>query len=229
MARDDVGVTQGLVATAGWAVVVPVKHRAAAKSRLRGGLPGVPHEELVTALVLDTLAAARRCAVVAQVVVVGADPGLAKLDKPGVRLLPEPESGGLNGALGYAAAQLSGAGVAELLGVAALLGDLPALDPAELAEALEQASGLALERAGTRAFVADAAGTGTTLLAAPAGTPLAPHFGSGSAGAHLASGAVALTGAWPTLRRDVDTPADLAAAAALGLGAHTAALLAGAG
>lgn len=38
--------------------------------------------------------------------------------------------------------------------------------------------------------------------------------------------ALPLRGAWPTLRRDVDTAADLAAAARLGLGPRTAALLA---
>ena len=42
-----------------------------------------------------------------------------------------------------------------------------------------------------------------------------------SAARHRASGAVALDGAWPSLRRDVDTPADLAAALRLGVGAHT--------
>jgi 2-phospho-L-lactate/phosphoenolpyruvate guanylyltransferase len=192
---------------AGWVVVVPVKPRGAAKSRLRGARPGIAHEELALALVRDTLSAAARCPAVAAVVVVGADPGL-----PGIRVLADP-GGGLNAALAHAAARVPTGNVA------ALLGDLPALDPAELAEALAAAC------AG-RAFVADTAGTGTTLLAAPAGLPLAPHFGPGSAAAHLASGARALDGAWPTLRSDVDTADDLAAAAALGLGPHTSALLA---
>ena len=44
-----------------WAVVVPVKRLAGAKSRLRGALPGVPHRELALALVLDTLTAALAC------------------------------------------------------------------------------------------------------------------------------------------------------------------------
>lgn len=79
-----------------------------------------------------------------------------------------------------------------------------------------------------RGYVADAPGGGTVLLAAPAGVPLAPRFGPGSAAAHAASGALPLAGDWPSLRRDVDTPADLAAAAGLGLGPRTAALLAGA-
>ncbi len=199
-------------------LLVPVKPPARAKSRLRGAWPGVPHEELVAALVADTLAAAADCAAVAELVVVG-----GPVDFAGVRVVSEPGSGGLNGALRHAVAT----GVAGIgdhrrvpVNLAVLLGDLPALDPLELAAALAAAT--------TRAFVADAAGTGTTLLAAPAGADLDPRFGPGSAAAHRASGAAPLAGAWPTLRRDVDTAADLAAAADLGLGRRTAALLAGA-
>jgi 2-phospho-L-lactate guanylyltransferase len=39
------------------------------------------------------------------------------------------------------------------------------------------------------------------------------------------SGAVAMTGDWPGLRQDVDTPADLRTVLALGAGPHTSALL----
>jgi len=60
------------------------------------------------------------------------------------------------------------------------------------------------------------------LLVAPAGTELDPRFGADSAAAHAASGALALDGDWPSLRLDVDTASDLAAAARLGLGRHTA-------
>ena len=77
-----------------------------------------------------------------------------------------------------------------------------------------------------RAFCADADGTGTTLLLAAAARALDPRFGEGSAARHRASGAVALDGAWPGLRRDVDTGDDLCAAAELGLGPHTRAVLA---
>jgi 2-phospho-L-lactate guanylyltransferase len=204
------------VAEVGWVVLVPVKPPGQAKSRLRGARPGVAHGELVAALVGDTLAAAARCPAVAELVVVASGP---VTDFPGVRVLPEPGHGGLNGALRYAAAALRDSRRVPP-DLAVLLGDLPALDPAELAAALAAAT--------ARSFVADAAGTGTTLLAAPAGAELAPRFGPGSAAAHRQSGAVALTGDWPTLRRDVDTGADLTAAAALGLGPRTAELLAGA-
>lgn len=199
--------------TPGWVAVVPVKRLTAAKTRLRGALPGVPHEALVLAMLADTLAAARGCALVDRVLVVTDDPVAARLaGEAGAERVPDGRAG-LNGALAYGALRAGGAGVV------ALTGDLPALRPAELAAALGGLDGR------VRGYVPDARGTGTALLAARAGTPLEPRFGPGSAAAHEASGAVALTGDWPSVRQDVDTPADLAAAAALGLGRHTTALI----
>ncbi|MBP1781396.1 2-phospho-L-lactate guanylyltransferase [Micromonospora sp. HB375] len=199
-----------------WTVVMPVKRLGAAKSRLRGALPGVPHEELALALAADTLRAARACPAVAGVLVVTDDARVrAAADAAGARVAADPGAG-LNAAFRHGAA-VAGPRAA----VAGLTADLPALRPAELAAALRATQGV-------RGYVADAPGGGTVLLAAPAGVPLAPRFGPGSAAAHAASGALPLAGDWPSLRRDVDTPADLAAAAGLGLGPRTAALLAGA-
>jgi len=92
--------------------------------------------------------------------------------------------------------------------------------PAELGEALAGAGA-----APGRSFVADAAGTGTVLLTADVGSALDPRFGAGSARAHVASHARPLTGAWPGLRQDVDTAADLRTVLALGAGEHTCGLL----
>ncbi|MEH0840958.1 2-phospho-L-lactate guanylyltransferase [Micromonospora sp. CPCC 205711] len=202
-----------------WTVVVPVKRLGAAKSRLRGALPVVPHEELALALVADTVRAVRACAAVAEVLVVTDDPAVAATAAAaGARVVPDAPDAGLNAAFRHGArlATAAGAGVR----VAGLTADLPALRPTELAAALHAATA----GPGVRRFVADAPGTGTVLLAAPPGVPLDPRFGVGSAAAHRASGALPLTGDWPTLRRDVDTAADLAAAARLGLGPRTAAL-----
>lgn len=197
-----------------WTVVMPVKRLAAAKSRLRGALPGVPHEELALALVADTLRAVRACPAVAGVLVVTDDPRVAAAaGVVGARVTADP-GGGLNAAFRHGAAVAG-----PRAEVAGLTADLPALRPADLAAALRAT-------AGVRGFVADAPGAGTVLLAAPAGTPLAPRFGADSAAAHAASGALPLAGEWPSLRRDVDTPADLADAAGLGVGSRTAALLA---
>ena len=64
------------------------------------------------------------------------------------------------------------------------------------------------------------------VVATPAGAPLRPRFGAGSAQAHRDDGALALTGVWPGLLRDVDDLDDLRAAVGLGVGPATADLLA---
>jgi 2-phospho-L-lactate guanylyltransferase len=208
-----------------WSVVVPAKRLAVAKTRLRpltSQLPGAPeaesvHDELVLALLADTVAAASACAAVGSIVVVTDDPAAADVARSlGVPTVPDEPDRGLNPALEHGARTTGGSAVA------ALSSDLPALRPDELAAALDAAA-----RTAPRCFVADAQGTGTTLLTA-VGTELRPRFGPGSAAAHVADGAVLLTGgagAWPGLVRDVDTEEDLRAAAALGVGPRTATLL----
>jgi 2-phospho-L-lactate guanylyltransferase len=194
-----------------WSVVVPAKRLAVAKTRLRPLTDGVPepHDALVLALLADTVAAALECPVVDGVLVVTDDPAAAaEVARLGARTVADEPDSGLNPALEH------GARVAGSAAVAALSSDLPALRPDELAAALAEAA------AAPRCFVADAHGTGTTLLTA-VGTDLRPAFGPGSAAAHRAGGAVELTGAWPGLVRDVDTEADLRAALELGAGART--------
>jgi 2-phospho-L-lactate guanylyltransferase len=196
----------------GWTVLVPVKELGQAKSRLRGALPGVPHQDLALALVLDTLSAALACPAVAVVMVVSSDETVAGAARElGAKVLPDTPAAGLNPALAHGAAAAGGGPLA------ALAGDLPALRASDLAAALDAVT--------VRGYVPDAAGTGTTLLATPAGVALEPRFGPDSARRHRESGAVELTGVWPSLRRDVDTAADLAEAARLGLGTRTSALL----
>ncbi len=198
--------------------MVPAKRLAVAKTRLRAltaSLPGAAHEELVLALLADPVAAAAACPLVGTVVVVTDDPAAAEVVRGiGVATVPDEPDRGLNPALEHGARAAGGPAVA------ALSSDLPALRPEELAAALTDAGAT-----GPRCFVADAHGTGTTLLTA-VGTELGPRFGAGSAQAHRNSGARALTGEWPGLVRDVDTEADLRAALAVGVGPRTTALLA---
>jgi 2-phospho-L-lactate guanylyltransferase len=199
-------------------VVVPVKRLATAKSRLRGALPEDRHDDLVLAMALDTLAAARSSPLVRFVLVVTDDPrAAAAVAAAGTTAVPDLPDAGLNPALAYGAARVREA--APEAGVAVLGSDLPALRAEELTAALRAA-----ERS-PRAFVPDLAGSGTTLLVAAPGTVLDPAYGPASAAAHAASGALRLDGDWPSLRRDVDTAADLTVAARLGLGPRTAALL----
>jgi 2-phospho-L-lactate guanylyltransferase len=199
-----------------WTVLVPVKSLPEAKSRLAGASADADaHRRLVRAIRADTLAAVRPAAGVARLVLVLDRPGPA-IGADGSELTYVQSVPGLNAALSEAAANTLTRWPDDA--IAALVGDLPALRPEELADALARAARL------RRAFVADAAGTGTTLLTATPGNPLAPRFGVGSAARH-ASGATALE-AGPGLRCDVDTDEDLRAAMALGMGPHTAGVLA---
>jgi 2-phospho-L-lactate guanylyltransferase len=108
-------------------------------------------------------------------------------------------------------------------GLAALTADLPAVSPAELAAALSAAGA----SPGPAAFVADAAGVGTTLYAVPPGGEFRPLFGGASRARHAAAGGIELDlGAFTGLRRDVDTPDDLREALSLGVGPFTRAVAA---
>lgn len=197
-----------------WGVVVPVKRLALAKTRL------CPYDDaaraaLALAFAADVVETALSCRAVSDVLVVTDDPVAADLLAGlGARIEPDDPDAGLNPALQHGADRLRGTGAER--GVATLSADLPAAGPDELAAVL------ALVGAGQRAFVADASGFGTTLLAAGPGADLRPAYGPGSRAQHLASGAVELVAA-DGLRRDVDTPHDLAVALRLGVGRHTAA------
>lgn len=197
-----------------WTVLVPLKATPAAKSRLAGTLAPDVHHDVVRALRLDTLAAARRARAVARIVVVSDRP-LAEQEELEADRFVLQSSRGLNGALRDAATYVATWWPEH--GTAALVGDLPALTPDDLDVALQRAA------AHERAFAPDAAGTGTTLLTAVPRRRLRPSFGTSSATRH-ARLAVPLE-APPGLRCDVDTPADLLAAAAIGLGAATSAVL----
>lgn len=196
-------------------LVIPVKVLSRAKTRLFGGGDRAAHEALVLAFLRDTATAAAGTTNVRRVLVVSSDPTVASvLTGDGIEVLPDDPAMDLNQALTHGTDALLRRDPAATVG--ALQADLPALRPEELAAALETARG-------RRAFVADHQGTGTTLLLAAPGRRLDPHFGIGSAGAHAASGAMAITAPLASLRCDVDTAEDLIAAHALGLGKHSAA------
>jgi len=203
-----------LVTSLSWSVVVPVKVLALAKSRLTG-LAGPRRAELALAMAADTVAAAAACASVASVIVVtDDDKAAAELSELGALVLPDEPGAGLNPALAFGAAYAGDRWPGR--GRAGMAADLPALDAAELGRALDRAAGL------RQAFVADAAGTGTTLYAAGPGAAFRPRFGPRSRAAHLAAGAVQLQiPGLDGLQRDVDTVADLHDAARIGLGPRT--------
>lgn len=201
-----------------WAIVVPVKRLAVAKSRIAA--PAPLRADLALAMALDTVAAAAGCPAVAAVVVVTDDERAAETVRAtGVHVVGDEPDSGLNPALVHGAR--AAAALVPSAGVAAVSSDLPALTAADLAAALVAAAGH------DSATVADWAGTGTTMLTGRALASFRPSYGPGSRAAHVAAGAVDLTGAAATgLRHDVDTAEDLRAVAALGCGPATVALLA---
>jgi 2-phospho-L-lactate guanylyltransferase len=202
-----------------WSLVIPVKQLQLAKTRL-GGFAGPLRAELALAFAADTAAAALSCPSVGHVFVVTDDlEARAVLGVNGVSVVPDLPDNGLNPALEYGASRAEQAhpGVP----VAALSADLPALAPAELEQAL------ILATAESRAFVADQNGDGTVLLTARAVPDFCPRFGPGSAARHREAGFAEISASGlATLRCDVDTPADLRLAMALGLGSHSAAVAA---
>lgn len=204
-------------AGAGWVLVVPLKPLERAKSRLTNTAGGGLRPALALAFAQDTVAAALATPNVSDVVVVTDDPlATAEVTALGARAVADVPGAGLNAALEYGAqvARRARPGAAT----AALGADLPALRPAELGRVLAHAA------RHPRAFLADAAGVGTTFLSARAGTRLAPAFGGRSRARHRASGAREIE--LPdieSVRRDVDTGEDLRIALGLGVGPHTAA------
>lgn len=218
-------------------LVLAVKPLHRAKSRLRAGgvVPQAVHTDLVLAFAADTVAAALASPLVGRVVVVSSDPRVGRLlpalaarsvttsRRGDLRVVPDQPHDGLNAAFRHGAAMLPAGGSGPATAsVGALQADLPALRTGEL----ESAVRAAWAAGASRAFCADRAGTGTTLLLAAPGRPLDPRFGPGSATGHLDSGAAALAGGWPGLRCDIDTGPDLAEAQRIGVGRHTAAVLA---
>jgi len=200
-------------------VIIAVKRLAVAKSRLSELFPAPERERVVLAMLIDTLSATRGVDSVASITVVTPDPAAAAAARDlGAATVqdstPADHPDPLNNAIRIATQTLGSPNIAVLQG------DLPSLRPGELGAALTAA------RAHPRSFVADRQGSGTCALIAM-GVPMNPMFGAGSAHRHRQDGARELSGDWPGLRCDIDTPHDLSDALLLGIGPATAALLTG--
>jgi 2-phospho-L-lactate guanylyltransferase len=192
-------------------VIVPVKPPSRGKSRL-DALPASQRRDLAAAFALDTVAAARRTPHVEAVLVVTDDFRFAAdLRDNGCEVIPDGVSDDLNATLRQAAAEAGRRWPGAV--PVALCADLPCLTSDDLAVALDDVDG--------PVFVRDASGTGTTMYAAPLAT-FDPAFGVNSAALHVTHGAREIGAPVPTLRLDVDEPADLGRAVMLGVGAHTA-------
>ena len=209
----------------GWAVVVPAKSLDRAKSRMTAELSDPSRRLLVRAMLLDVIAACRRCPAVDIVAVVTADEELARLAVgAGARVIAEFDTSsaepsviaGGDQTFRYAAAVGLSWARTRYRRVAVLASDLPGISAGEIASALEAATRC------ERGFVPDADGIGTTLATFTAtGEPaddLPTFFGADSARQFAQSGAHDLAGssAWIGLRRDVDSVAHLGIVTDLG-------------
>lgn len=223
----------------GWLLVVPVRGLINGKSRL-GPNPALRAAAIV-AFTADTIEAALASPSVQGLVVVSDDSHIHVIARKAGALTthePSPDLGshastpannglsGLNAAVEHGARfwveQVHATTTKAPLGIAALLGDLPGLQPSELTDAL------ALAELHARAHVPDADGTGTTLLTArwqEAHSGMGAQFGNDSSARHCRAGVPPLQ--LPQLpelvglRRDVDRLEDLDTLAAHHVGRHT--------
>ncbi|MGB2922441.1 MAG: 2-phospho-L-lactate guanylyltransferase [Mycobacterium sp.] len=197
-------------------LVIAVKRLTAAKTRLAPEFSAAIREQIVLAMLVDTIDAASAVTALRSVIVVTPDrTAAAAAQRLGAVVLTDPTPDGHPDPLNNALLAADAMARRDTVNVVALQGDLPALQTRELTEAISAA------RDRPRSFVADRHGTGTSALFS-FGVGLDPHFGPDSAERHRRSGAVELTGAWPGLRCDIDTPDDLIEARGLGIGSATA-------
>lgn len=197
---------------------MPVKGLVNAKSRLSARFTDDERQDLVLAMLTDTVRAALAAESIERVAVVTGDPIVADAVRAlGCEVLREPAwCTSLNEALNWAIGQVN-----PSARVLILQADLPALTATELA-AFTAASPQA-----DRVFVHDQHETGTTaLLLRSASMPFEPKFGVDSALRHRDAGVQLVEGDWPGLRHDVDTADDLDVAVSIGVGPATRAALA---
>jgi 2-phospho-L-lactate guanylyltransferase len=201
-------------------LIIAVKRLAAAKTRLAPVFSAQTREAVVLAMLADTLTAAARVRSLRRITVITPDDAAAAAASDlGADVLSDPTPDGHPDPLNNAIAAAERMVAESVSNIVVLHGDLPALQTQELSEAIAAA------RLHQRSFVADRLGTGTAALCA-FGTALEPRFGPDSSARHRLTGAIELTGAWPGLRCDIDTPEDLAVARRLGVGPATARALA---
>jgi 2-phospho-L-lactate/phosphoenolpyruvate guanylyltransferase len=198
-----------------WRLIVPVKCQWTAKSRLDPPA-GVTRADLAHAIALDTITAALAGLQPHHLVVVTSDEHTAAFVRDRYGIVIPDHGDGLNSAIRQGIRHVERALGPGLTAI--LLGDLPALQPPDLVDALSVCAGH------RRAFVPDASGEGTVLLAAQSPGDLDPRFGPDSARRH-SQHSVRLDLDLPALRTDVDDNLALRRAVTIGVGRHTAAVL----
>ncbi len=187
-----------------WAVL-PVKRLTLAKSRLSGVLRPTERRRLARAMLLDVLEAVHAEGTISTVLVVTADPEVARLAKgQGARVLVDATETGINDAVAQAKSLLVAEGRD---GVVILPADVP------LANADELRAVLAAMATASIVLVPASGDGGTNLIAATPPSLVDPCFGVDSFAKHVA--AARARGIEPKIMRldgighDVDNPSDL--------------------
>lgn len=202
-----------------WTVIMPIKPWDGAKSRLHAD-PAV-RRDLARAFALDAIDAVLGCADVGRVVVVTSGDEVSECARRvGAVIVAEPFDPGADplGAAVHAGATWA-MDHRPTAPVAVIPADLPSLTSDDLDRVLAAGIGHPL------AFVADADGTGTTVLMSRRPAQLRAGYGPGSAERHRSYGAVELT-APHGVRRDVDEFSELLEAYEIGVGPRTASVFA---
>ena len=178
-----------------------------------------PVPGLIEALARDVLRACGESANIGRTIVVSPDASIETLAREANSdFVPESSASGINKAIASVRAICE-----PHQPVIAILADTPCLTGATLDAVLAHAHNYDVS------FVADAAGTGSTMWCARV-SGAHSFFGSHSRARHRASGAVELGGTatrgddaflWTRARRDVDTDVDLWDAHRIGLGPAT--------
>lgn len=189
-------------------VIISVKALPHAKQRLAGVLGAVERRLLVLAMLADVLDTLGAVDAIGSVLVVTPDADVARCAaRDGVRVLMEPDAGGLNPAI---ARGLRNDDVMSTGRALILPGDVPLATPAEIATVIEAGT----RRDGPRVTLVpslDGGGTNAMLLAPP--DVIAPCYGAGSFVQHLAAAVARRVDTevieLPGLACDIDMPADL--------------------
>jgi 2-phospho-L-lactate guanylyltransferase len=187
-------------------LLAPVKPLAEAKSRLASVLPAEARVAIMRSLLGRMLELAAATRLFDELLVISRDPRVWEMaQQAGAHALPEAGED-LNSALVQGRRHAQGAGVHSLLVLPADLPRVTAQDLHELCRLGEQADGLVIAPSYN-------GGTNALHLRLPSALPF--HFGDDSFARHLAAAAAAGLAAAvydsPTLRFDLDTPADLLA------------------
>jgi 2-phospho-L-lactate guanylyltransferase len=189
--------------------ILPIKTFDAAKERLSASLGGGSRQALAQAMFSDVLSSLRHAPELDAIAVVTANPtARMAAGRTGAVVLDDPHEAGQSAAAAIGIRHALEYGYERALLVP---GDMPLLDPAELADLL-----LRSEQDGVSvAIVPDRHGAGTNALVLRPPEAIDPSFGPNSLARHVAAaGDAGLTHRvekLPSLMLDVDTPDDLAA------------------